>query len=207
MPGKAASGRRSLPSYIQDRYPDVKIILGTFRIFSLPAPPFPAARLPGPAAAVILARPSRPSAIMDDARLNNDAPITDPGQDRLGFGELARHLADAFLRNDLSRGLLRPATQTTHLHEGSKMALGRAAELRSKGDQSPCILPTPQLVPFRPLTTLTPISHLPTIFLASRTRSSACTIRTAQRTNAMLYSRPSSPFGNERTIKLQDTLG
>ena len=43
---------------------------------------------------------------MDDARLNNDAPITEPGQDRLGFGELARHLAGVFLRNDLSRGLV-----------------------------------------------------------------------------------------------------
>ncbi len=43
---------------------------------------------------------------MDDARLNNDAPIAEPGQDRLGFGELARHLADVFLRNDLSSGLV-----------------------------------------------------------------------------------------------------
>ena len=43
---------------------------------------------------------------MDDARLNNDAPITEPGQDRLGFGELARHLASVFLRNDLSHGLV-----------------------------------------------------------------------------------------------------
>ena len=43
---------------------------------------------------------------MDDATLSNDAPITEPGQDRLGFGELARHLANVFLRNDLSGGLV-----------------------------------------------------------------------------------------------------
>ncbi len=43
---------------------------------------------------------------MSDAKLNNDAPITKRKQDRLGFRKLARHLADAFLRNDLSGGLV-----------------------------------------------------------------------------------------------------
>ena len=43
---------------------------------------------------------------MNEARLNNDAPIVEPGQDRLGFGELARHLANVFLHNDLSGGLV-----------------------------------------------------------------------------------------------------
>ena len=43
---------------------------------------------------------------MNDAKLNNDAAITKRKQDRLGFRELARHLADAFLGNDLSGGLV-----------------------------------------------------------------------------------------------------
>ena len=38
--------------------------------------------------------------------LDSDAPIDGPTGDRLGFGELARHLADVFLRKDLSRGLV-----------------------------------------------------------------------------------------------------
>ena len=38
--------------------------------------------------------------------IDSDAPIDDPDRDRLGFGDLARHLADVFLRNDLSRGLV-----------------------------------------------------------------------------------------------------
>ncbi len=44
---------------------------------------------------------------MDDRFIiDSDAPIDDPDRDRLGFGELARHLADVFLHNDLSRGLV-----------------------------------------------------------------------------------------------------
>ena len=42
---------------------------------------------------------------MDDARLNNDAPIAEPGQDRLGFGELARHLAGALPSGGLVVGI------------------------------------------------------------------------------------------------------
>ena len=40
--------------------------------------------------------------------LDSDAPIEDPerDRDRLGFRELARHLTNLFLRNDLSRGLV-----------------------------------------------------------------------------------------------------
>ena len=42
---------------------------------------------------------------MDDARLNNDAPIAEPGQDRLGFGELARHLTGALRAGGLVVGI------------------------------------------------------------------------------------------------------
>ena len=43
---------------------------------------------------------------MDDVKLSNDAPIVDAEQDRLGFIELARHLANVFHRAHLSRGLV-----------------------------------------------------------------------------------------------------
>lgn len=36
----------------------------------------------------------------------NDNPISDVEDDRLGFGEMAKHLAKAFLENDLSRGFV-----------------------------------------------------------------------------------------------------
>ena len=36
----------------------------------------------------------------------NDNPISDAEEDKLGFGEMAKHLAGAFLQNDLSRGFV-----------------------------------------------------------------------------------------------------
>ena len=38
--------------------------------------------------------------------MNNDTPISDSTEDKLGFGQMARQLADVFLRNDLSDGLV-----------------------------------------------------------------------------------------------------
>ena len=138
MPGKAASGYRSLPPYICHGQPDVKIKNRTFLNFFAPNPPFTAARLPGPATAVILARRSRPSAIMDNARLNNDAPITEPGQDRLGFGELARHLADVFLRNDLSGGLV--VGIEGEWGSGKSSLANLALDMLGKSDNAPSIV-------------------------------------------------------------------
>ena len=80
-------------------------MMNIFQFPGLPTPSFPARHLPGPATVVILTRPSRPGAIMDDARLNNDAPIAEPGQDRLGFGEMASHLAGALRSGGLVVGV------------------------------------------------------------------------------------------------------
>ena len=38
--------------------------------------------------------------------LDRDRPIGDPKHDRLGFSEIAKHLADAFTQNDLSEGFV-----------------------------------------------------------------------------------------------------
>lgn len=38
--------------------------------------------------------------------MNNDMPICGPDEDKLGFNEMARHLADVFLRNDLFEGFV-----------------------------------------------------------------------------------------------------
>lgn len=38
--------------------------------------------------------------------MNNDTPISRLSDDKLGFGGIARHLADVFLRNDLSDGVV-----------------------------------------------------------------------------------------------------
>ncbi len=49
---------------------------------------------------------------MPDARpdatgsISSDRPISAPAQDRLGFSKIAEHLAQAFLRNDLSEGFV-----------------------------------------------------------------------------------------------------
>ena len=50
--------------------------------------------------------PSRKASMDNRFPVNSDAPIDDPAKDQLGFGELAHHLADVFLSNDLSRGLV-----------------------------------------------------------------------------------------------------
>ena len=42
---------------------------------------------------------------MNDAKLNNDAPVAEPGQDRLGFDELAHHLAGALRSGGLVVGV------------------------------------------------------------------------------------------------------
>jgi predicted KAP-like P-loop ATPase len=36
----------------------------------------------------------------------HDTPLSCTGHDRLGFGEIAHHLATAFLQNDLSQGFV-----------------------------------------------------------------------------------------------------
>ncbi len=75
---------------------------------------------------------------MDDARLNNDAPITEPGQDWLGFGELARHLAGAFLRNDLSGGLV--VGIEGEWGSGKSSLANLALDMLGKSDNAPSIV-------------------------------------------------------------------
>ena len=77
---------------------------------------------------------------MDDAKLNDDAPITEPGQDRLGFGELARHLADALRSGGLVVGI-----------EG-KWGSGKSslANLALKALETESQEPRPRIVRFSP---------------------------------------------------------
>ena len=50
--------------------------------------------------------PSQKASTDNRLPVNSDVPIDDLAKDRLGFGELAHHLADVFLSNDLTRGLV-----------------------------------------------------------------------------------------------------
>jgi hypothetical protein len=50
--------------------------------------------------------PMPPAKIKAADPLDGDRPIDTPQKDRLGFAEIAKHLADAFLRNDLSNGFV-----------------------------------------------------------------------------------------------------
>ena len=50
--------------------------------------------------------PSQKAGMDNRFPVHSDAPVDDPAKDQLGFGELARHLADVFLCNDLSGGLV-----------------------------------------------------------------------------------------------------
>jgi hypothetical protein len=62
--------------------------------------------------------------------LDGDRPIDTPEKDRLGFAEIAKHLADAFLRNDLSNGFVVGVEGSWGSGKSSlvKMALGHLRE-------------------------------------------------------------------------------
>lgn len=62
--------------------------------------------------------------------LDGDRPIDTPQKDRLGFAEIAKHLADAFLRNDLSNGFVVGVEGSWGSGKSSlvKMALGHLRE-------------------------------------------------------------------------------